>query len=210
VARVRSRNAYYTLVGCAYAALVLGFIGKSSDALNKNVTLLDAECAKHPYITISDTDDFYKKIAILALGTSESLSQIYDIVHVLKVAEKLQKQASEINEWCVDSNGVQGIRRKYKSDGTLRSPQGGTESNSKRLRKLDKAKTQKISEQVSKKCIGTVKAIDLLDVDPPANGKAITCTAIVTKEPDGSLSIRQIVEHADVLAYAYAAFALGA
>lgn len=210
VARVRSHHAYYTLVGSALAALLIGFIDKSPDERNENVAILDAECAKHPEITISENDDFYKKIAMLALGTSVSLSQIYDIAHVLKVAEKLQKQASEINEWCVDNNGVQGIRRKYKSDGTLRNPQRNTESKNNRLCKLDKEKAKKISDQVSKKCIGTVKAIDLLDVDPPADGKAITCTAIVTKESDGSLSIRQIVEHADVLAYAYAAVALAA
>jgi hypothetical protein len=208
VARVRSHGAYYTLVASAYAVLVIGFIHKTPDERNENAAILDAECAKHPEITISENDDFYKKIAMLALCTSESMSQIYDIAHVLKVAEKLQKQASEINEWCVDNNGVQGIRRKYKSDGTLRKPQGITESKNKRLCKLDKTKTKKISDQVSKKYIGTVKAIDLLDVDPPANGMAVTCTAIVTKEPDGSLSIRQIIEHADVLAYAYAAVAL--
>lgn len=209
VARVRSHGAYYTLVASAYAVLVIGFINKSPDERNENAAILDAECAKHPEIVISDSDDIEKKVAMLAVGTSLYPSQIYDIAHVLKVAEKLKKQVSEINQWCVDDSGVQGIRRKYKSDGTLRkNNKVNTESKSNRLYKLNKTDAEKISAQVSKKIIGYIKAIDLLDVDPPANGKAVTCTAIITKEPDGSLSIRQIVEHADVLSYAYAAVAL--
>lgn len=211
VARLRSRDTYYTLVASAYAVLVIGFIDKSPEERNENVVLLNAECAKHPNITLSDDDCVDKKVAMLALGTSEQRSQIYDIVHVLKVAKEHKKQVSEIVPWCIDDKGVQGIRRKYKADGTLRdnsNVNGNTKGKNNRLYKLKKSDAEKISTQLSKKCMGVINAVDLLDVKPPANGIAVTCTAIVTKEPDGSLNIREIVEHAEVLAYAYAAVAL--
>lgn len=196
LAAARSRNSYYLMIASTYAAFVTGFSAKSETELKRNVSILN-KALDEAKIEYSDSDDCYKKLAMLALGSARS-PQLYDVVHVLKVAEKHSKKSVDIVSW-LEEKGVQGIRRAFNADGSEREAKKKNKS-SQVARVVDMARQElHIVDGIFTFPNESIQPVGATDFESE-------CTALIVRQPDGRIVVKAIINNKSVTEAALVAF----
>lgn len=178
-----------------YSAHYIYIANATPDAIKKNRRILNTAC-ENANISTNDTTTDLHKLVKLVVSVNPQLASGY--VHVLSVAQALNKTPDEFLDWLKKAGGIEAVRKKFLATG---KENPNYESGSTREKnRSDRIANAKNSLKATR-C--TIDAAVLADANFSPVKEKTECVAIVVRNPDGSLGIKDLVSDKALLDSAY-------
>jgi hypothetical protein len=194
-----AHDALYEALRDIYAAYHVYIVDATHAECEKHRAVLDQACKDNEIGTNDQTTDLHKLVKLIVTASPQLTS---GYVHVFSVARQLRRTPAEFLDWLKDSGGIETVRKKFLADGTLNpNYESGSKREKNRAGKIASARNALQAPSV------TIDALALAGADLEPVQKPTEYVAIVVRNPDGSIGIKEFVSNKTLLDSAYLEYA---